>query len=286
MNNKIEITSYDKEKIGRKGVIAVEDFVEESDYLVPVIEKFDKIPSWDGEIKIYKSKIHKKDHIDGRIPVQVKAKVVKSLSNKTSSVSIDLPDLQNYLRDGGVLLFLVEICNNENKIFISSLLPYDLHYELNNAKDGSNSKSIQVEEINDEKELEKLCREFLIHRKKQYSISNYGSNPLEHEYVELLVTSEIDKLRNEDIVSRPQYIYGKVDLKCTAYESVKKMFVGVKDEVIEPVKIKSKYFYDRVVRDITKDKLILTLGLGVNLIFEKGKAVLLMAVYIGTLLAV
>ncbi len=238
-----------------------------SDYLVHYFKENDRTPSWDGEVLLYKNKNLKKENIVGRVPVQIKAKSVKSFSNKFSYISIDLADLNNYLRDGGVLLFLIEICRNESKIFMSSLLPYDLHYELNNVKGGG----IKVDKINDIIELERLCREFLEHRKRQHSMTNFGLNLPEHKYFEFIVTSDKEKLRNEDIVSRPQYIYGKVDSKRTVFETVKKMFVGIKDEMIEPVAIKNKYFYNKVIRNITKDKVVLTFGKCVNMVFEKGK---------------
>ena len=106
-------------------VSAVVDSISKTDVLSPFINDGDKEPSWDGNIYIYEDKRKKKDGIK-KVPVQVKGERRKRISpKKAPKFSVEIIDLDNWLNDGGVVLFVVLIDESgENKaIYYSSLLP-------------------------------------------------------------------------------------------------------------------------------------------------------------------
>ena len=82
----------------------------------------DKEPEWDGFILIYNSKDQKNSHMDCRINVQVKGKVVKHFLEK-EKYSIKLTSLKNYLKEGAPLFFVVEEIENDTRIFYVKLTP-------------------------------------------------------------------------------------------------------------------------------------------------------------------
>ena len=102
----------------------------------------DKEPSWDGNIYVYKSDECKNEDLIRRVPVQVKGKK-KTIKKSTTSFnfSVKISDLTNYLNDGGVVCFVVAICDDRSEqIFYKSLLPYD----LKNILDNTNNKTTTI----------------------------------------------------------------------------------------------------------------------------------------------
>lgn len=113
----------------------------------------DKEPMWDGHIYVYKNEgSEKKEDYITRIPVQVKSKVVSKLSKKFVSYPIDRNCLEGYLKDGGVIYFVVEIKDNgdimpETKIFYKELIPSDLKSILEEIPDTNKSKTVHIDRI-------------------------------------------------------------------------------------------------------------------------------------------
>ena len=121
------------------------DLLLNTGYMETYINTNDREPSWDGNIYMYNdycklNESHKKEDLIGRIPVQVKGTLVKSLSNTKirTNYKVELSDLRNYLNDGGVIYFVIEVLqsNNKNagilkkKIFYKVLAPCDIEQIL------------------------------------------------------------------------------------------------------------------------------------------------------------
>jgi len=107
-----------------------------------------------------------------RIPVQIKG-CAKSNTNKTSiKYSVTRSDLNNFLKDGGAIFFVVCFDHNGNnqKIYYKHFLPYDIISLLE-----SNSKcktfSVEFEQFPDDPLLvtDKL-NFFATHKEKQVAI--------------------------------------------------------------------------------------------------------------------
>lgn len=121
------------------------DLLLNTGYMETYINTNDREPSWDGNIYMYNdycklNESHKKEDLIGRIPVQVKGTLVKSLSDTKirTNYKVELSDLRNYLNDGGVIYFVIEALqsNNKNagilkrKIFYKVLAPCDIEQIL------------------------------------------------------------------------------------------------------------------------------------------------------------
>lgn len=114
-------------------VSAVCESLDRTELLKSFINSGDKEPSWDGHIYVYHHVSQKKCMLSGRVPAQVKGKKVKSLDNLgIISFSVEVADLNNYFKDGGIFYFVVYITKNKSQIFYASLLPFDIkEFDIN-----------------------------------------------------------------------------------------------------------------------------------------------------------
>jgi len=139
------------------------------DGLSPFIKEKEKEPVWDGHIYVYSCDSDKNEDLIARVPVQVKGR--KRSSEKTPiSVkhSVDTVDLKQYSNEGGVFYFLVTI-NNDGRttLYYKSLLPFDLHEEIDELEKNS-KKSITLKVLpDDNKSIRQIFLAFIGDRKRQ-----------------------------------------------------------------------------------------------------------------------
>jgi len=191
----------DNRQIEGFAVNAVKDSILSTEILDQCISENDKEPSWDGFIYVYKSKIKKKDNLKGRVPVQVKGRANNNFSSKIT-FSVEVSDLNNYLRDGGVIYFVVRIHkadNNRRKIYYETLTPVKLNIYLKEAK-GNKTKTINLKEFPLEKnDIISIVLNFLNNRNEQTSFVNSG----------FISVDEIQKIKSNHNLSANIVGYGK-----------------------------------------------------------------------------
>ncbi|NLM76258.1 MAG: hypothetical protein GX187_09265, partial [Clostridiaceae bacterium] len=162
----------DNDKIERIAARKIEEIIDESKILKAFINRGDKGPIWDGNIFVYNGPSNINKNFKGKIPIQIKGKVVKKFSGETRKYSIRVSDLESYLRDGGVIFFVVEIKNSsETKIYYASLIPLEIDDLLSNKKEGQKTISTELKalDVANTKQIETICDEFLFHRERQFS---------------------------------------------------------------------------------------------------------------------
>lgn len=131
----------DIDTIEATAVSAVKTAILQADYFKPVFNDNDTLPSWDGEIIVYKSANKKKDNIVDVIPVQIKGTTIDKRNGEKFRYSVGRSDLKNYLacKSGTILYFVVFIEEGENEyittIYYQKLLPYDLKRILSICKE-------------------------------------------------------------------------------------------------------------------------------------------------------
>ncbi|PWX13320.1 hypothetical protein CYK67_05195 [Clostridium perfringens] len=137
----------------------VSSIMERTGRIIANIPTKEKGISWDGELSIFNESVVGKKNIPKdtflyKIPVQVKGTEVKSFEGFLPKHNFNISDFNNYLKDGGVILFLGAIKLDktsyeiEKKIFYSSLLPLDLINIIEYCKDNQyNSKTIKFKEL-------------------------------------------------------------------------------------------------------------------------------------------
>lgn len=160
---------YNPTIIEMVSVNKLKDALLRTEQVEPDIRENDKTPSWDGELRVYKSKQFNKSNLWGKIPVQVKGKLTHKFRKSSHKLSVKISDIQNYLKDEGVLFFAVLIKDfNEYQIYYRILLPFDLRRILTNST-GQLTKQItlQVFPHNSVEGILKILAEFVQNKKKQ-----------------------------------------------------------------------------------------------------------------------
>lgn len=153
-------------------VRAVEESIEKVGRLESNIMRNEKGASWDGDIIIHQKNDNTKKGII-RIPVQVKGKTCEIFPKTYSFSKMQIVDLENYLRDGGCVFFLVYI-NKTNtdirKICYASLTPIEIKNILSNTKTAQKEKTIHLKEFpNDNKQKLNMFINFYSNSQKQHS---------------------------------------------------------------------------------------------------------------------
>lgn len=155
-------------------ISCVQDEIFKNEYLKPNLATNDKTPCFDGSITLYRSHSHSNGDILGNVPVQVKGKKVDIIKNDSITYPIRIPDLKNYLNEGGVLFFVVHLITRDNyRVFYNLLLPTDIELLLSVAK--KSTKSIELTRLNQTVlSLLDICKHFLTNRMMQYSTIDYA----------------------------------------------------------------------------------------------------------------
>ncbi len=117
--------------------------------ICPYINSHDKEPLWDGALYLYDSDDHNTKTTQGRIACQVKGKDDLSIP-ETESYYLSREDLANYLRDGGVLFFLVHTAHPIKPSYWAKLTPVELRNHLKELdKKNRQGRSIVLSRIPD-----------------------------------------------------------------------------------------------------------------------------------------
>lgn len=158
------------------GVSYLSTFINKHELLQSYFESNDKTPVWDGEIHVLKSPSEKKDEILGKVPVQIKT--TRQKKDVLKSFTLDTRDLELYKPNGGVVLFVVWL-NEDNglrDIYYKSLPPLSIKNLLKKSKlknKSTNRKKLSIEIFKlDEKKMYPMLVDFINNSQKQYSFIN------------------------------------------------------------------------------------------------------------------
>lgn len=163
-------------KIETLGVSHLSTFIDKHELLQSYFDRNDKTPVWDGEIHVLKSPSEKKDEILGKVPVQIKT--TRQKKDVLKSFSLDTRDLELYKSNGGVVLFVVWL-NEDNglrDIYYKSLPPLSIKNLLRKSKlknKSTNKKKLSIEIFKlDDKKIYPMLVDFINNSQKQYSFIN------------------------------------------------------------------------------------------------------------------
>ena len=163
-------------KIETLGVSHLSTFIDKHELLQSYFDRNDKTPVWDGEIHVLKSPSEKKDEILGKVPVQIKT--TRQKKDVLKSFSLDTRDLELYKPNGGVVLFVVWL-NEDNgfiDIYYKSLPPLSIKNLLKKSKlknKSTNRKKLSIEIFKlDEKKMYPMLVDFINNSQKQHSFIN------------------------------------------------------------------------------------------------------------------
>lgn len=229
-----------------KGITAVNQFVLNSPLLTPFLDFNDRTDSWDGNIFVYSDTTNKKTELAGKVPVQVKTSEVEAFSGEYKTISLGVADLRNYRNDGGIILFGVECCGNDTQIYYASLLPYDLVETLKSLPKVQKTRNVRLKRLDNTNELEDVLNDFLLHRKRQFSLDGFVFP--EDQIQEVMLQGHVPGHTSieEKLLSKPQYLYGKKNANSLVWDCVVKVHIeAIRKLFKKPIQLGGRVFYEQ-----------------------------------------
>lgn len=200
-------------KIEKRADEAIKRVIRLQDKMDELLEENDKGPSWDGDIYLYDNSDLKVEHIQYRIPTQIKGKNDKRLLNKKSiTFPVEYRNLRNYFRDGGVCYFVIAVSDDGEKaaIFYNALTPIKLQAILKGSekKLPEQTKNIPLLRLekNDKDILYKLLLQFGHDSREQ------GSGELVRKSISANDLKNVDSIRMTAYTSDKNEILGNVQM--------------------------------------------------------------------------
>ncbi len=253
----------DNEKIEHEAVRNAAAYINQCDCLKARFDVNDKTPSWDGYIEVYKDKKLKKDNMQGRIPVQIKGKGLESKSPPKSNIyyPFDISDMINYKSDGGVILFVVYLNRNYEKlaIYYASLVPIDFNHLL---KDIASKKKIRLNliQVPDTQTFIEICINFLNDKIKQFSFMFTPKTELHFEEYRFHITSS-DPFSY--MLNNQFSFYGVI--RDIEYPISKIQAQELSSSIKQDILINGKKYYDHYILEKTADMESVRLGKSVKI---------------------
>lgn len=263
---------------------AVIEAVSKTSRLKAFINNGDKEPSFDGHIYIYNDNRETKKNIR-RVAVQIKGKGVNSVQSQGIKYPISCIDLDNYMKNGGVMFFVVYInkrTGSERQIFYAALLPFGIKQLMNGAKNGNKSISVKFSRFpDDEIESTELFLNFYKEAQKQISFIGKEIPSIEklkkEGLLESFTFSYTSLKENQGLLSYPRllngkdmYIYANVKggvapIPVEHYSGISHVHIGFPEAT--SIGVKSHIYFSQVEKIITADKITYKIGSCVTLAF-------------------
>ena len=275
------MTSKDIEE---KAILDFKNYIWGSKVISPYIAENDKEPFWDGGVYLYKESKDKKESFLGRVPVQLKGKLVKSFANtnKKFKYNIDVVDLKAYLSTPTVYIVcqLKEDCL-DSRLFYRNLLPETIKNILK-GKDKQSTVAVAMKPVPESLEdFESILSVFWGDSKKQISFS--GKKPFTLEdmrkrnirnfsfVMPLHKTTPADFL--EYLSTHNSFMYAQIDAELGIEVPVSEEIdhISFKNVMKKDVIVGGRTFYTEYHNEITEGNLIISIGNVLKLSYPMGK---------------
>lgn len=167
----------DTKAIEEKALNHFKSFIEDSKVISQYVADNDKEPCWDGHLNLYSDGIRDKNHLQGRVPVQIKGTEVSKFVTKKWKFALEKEDLQAYLNEPTFFVVCqIKKGSKERKLFYRELLPSLVRTLLRDMGNQKSRKTIFHPLTENLKEFEDQLMVFLSNSKKMISFA--GTAPL------------------------------------------------------------------------------------------------------------
>ena len=211
--------AVDTKAIEEKALNHFKSFIEDSKVISQFIADNDKEPCWDGHLYLYADGIKDKEHLQGRVPVQIKGTEVDSFVTKKWKYKLEKADLKAYLEEP--TFFIVCQVKRDSKdriLFFRELLPDLVNKLLRDMGKNETRKTLFHPLTDDLKEFEDQLMVFLSNSKKMISFAHSNLLSMEDalkkgikEFSFIVPTKYADRLQLMKYLStHSSYIYAKI----------------------------------------------------------------------------
>lgn len=211
--------AVDTKAIEEKALNHFKSFIEDSKVISQFIADNDKEPCWDGHLYLYADGIKDKEHLQGRVPVQIKGTEVDSFVTKKWKYKLEKADLKVYLEEPTFFIVCqVKRDSKERMLFFRELLPNLVNKLLRDMGNNETRKTLFHPLTDNLKEFEDQLMVFLSNSKKMISFAHSNLLSMEEalkkgikEFSFIVPTKYADRLQLMKYLStHSSYIYAKI----------------------------------------------------------------------------
>lgn len=165
--------AIDTKAIEDKALNHFKSFIEDSKVISQFIADNDKEPCWDGHLYLYADGIRDKEHLQGRVPIQIKGTEVGRFVTKKWKFKLEKADLKAYLEEPTFFIVCqVKKDTKERMLFFRELLPDLVNKLLRDMGKNATRMTLFHPLTEDLKEFEDQLMVFLSNSKKMISFAH------------------------------------------------------------------------------------------------------------------
>ena len=260
----------DTKAIEEKALNYLKYFIEDSKVISQFIADNDKEPCWDGHLYLFSDGKRDKEHLRGRVPVQIKGTEVERFQIKKWKFKLEKDDMKAYLHEPTFFIVCqVKKDSKERKLFFRELLPDTVKHLLRDMGPNETRKTLFHPLTTNLQEFEEQLSLFLANSRKMISFAD--SKPLTMEDVRakgikdftfVVPFNSSNKLKLFKYLStHTTYLYAKLstELDIEVPISGGPMKFSFQRELDVDVKAGNRVFYRGCKNSIENGRLILTI---------------------------
>lgn len=214
-----ESKSADTKAIEEKALNCFKNFIEDSKVISQFLKEDDKEPCWDGHLYLYAEGGRDRDHLRGRVPVQIKGTIVKKIIADKWKYRLEKADLKAYLHEPTFFIVCqIKEDSKERKLFYRELLPDLVNTLLKDMGENDSRKTLFHPLTENLKEFEEQLMVFMSNSKKMVSFADTAPLSMENAVKQGIKTFSfiapakfLDKLKLVKYLStHDTYLYAQI----------------------------------------------------------------------------
>ena len=163
----------DTKEIEEKALNYFKSFIEDSKVISQYLKENDREPCWDGHLYLYSEGERNKEHLLGRVPVQIKGAEVPRFKTKKWKYTLEKVDLKAYLTEPTFFIVCqIKQDSKERMLFHRELLPNLVKTLLRDMGDNDTRKTLFHPLTDNLTEFENQLKVFMSNSKRMVSFAN------------------------------------------------------------------------------------------------------------------
>ena len=263
--------AIDTKAIEEKALNHFKSFIENSKVISQFITDNDKEPCWDGQLYLYADGIRDKEHLQGRVPVQIKGTEVGCFVTKKWKYKLEKADLKAYLEEPTFFIVCqVKKDSKERMLFFRELLPDLVNKLLRDMGKNATRMTLFHPLTDDLKEFEDQLMVFLSNSKKMISFAHSNLLSMEEalkkgikDFSFIAPSKYADRLQLMKYLStHSSYIYAKISKELDVDMPLSNgpgRFIFQRDDDGE-VRVGNKVYFKGYHNEIKDGRIIIKIG--------------------------
>lgn len=263
--------AIDTKAIEEKALNHFKSFIEDSKVISQFIADNDKEPCWDGHLYLYADGIRDKEHLQGRVPIQIKGTEVGRFVTKKWNFKLEKADLKAYLEEPTFFIVCqVKKDSKERMLFFRELLPDLVNKLLRDMGKNATRMTLFHPLTEDLKEFEDQLMVFLSNSKKMISFAHSKLLSMEEalkkgikDFSFIAPSKYTDRLQLMKYLStHSSYIYAKISKELDVdmpLSNGPRRFIFQREDDSE-VRVGDKVYFKGYHNEIKDGRIIIKIG--------------------------